>query len=286
MGTLVRAELAAALLDAGRLDEAAGLTSGVMDLEAELPDLLITAGRLEAAAGTTESQRLYDAAATRFRAEAAEPALLRDCPSMLVWRVARRIARTNPTDALELYDRALSERAEERDPASERKMIVDRAELLARVGRKEEAAECFKEAGTRYAATGSSRALHLYEQAHELVPSSAEYSWLLAEERRFRAHAGMGAPDRILLQSSWDLVTQGLRIRRPEPPEAWVLVSAALSDWWLNRNVHATVLIERALLLDPEFSRAAGNLADILRRHCIGSHRACTRWPPSGQRRR
>lgn len=264
---LAQSELAAACIDADLLTEARALTVAAFAVEAGLPDLLIVAGRMAAADGLfRQSEDLYDAAALRFSAKAVEPSLLRDIPANLLWRVARRICDTDPDAALRMLDQALATGIEGKGPYADRKVCVDKAELLESMGLIDEAAHSYADAAWRYSALGSNRALRLYEKAHALTPEVAEYSWYLAEELRFRAVAPYGEPDGEMLDRASELIHHSFESRRPGADDAWAFITAGLIDWSLTGDVDATVLVERALLVDPSSGRALGHLAWLLRR--------------------
>jgi tetratricopeptide (TPR) repeat protein len=253
-------------LGSNQLAEAQARLDGAFDSEAAIPDLFIAAGRLAAANRQfRRANEFYDAAALRFGPEAAEPQLLREVPGNLLWRTARQVSTTDTQAALELIDRALTAGIEGSGPAPERSALQEKARLLEKLGHTDEAAAAYRAAADRYEDAGSDRALRLYQKACALAPGNARYHWAYGEALRGRATDANRVVDVTVLDEAIAQLDRGFALAQPDREDAWALASAALAANELGTGPDPSVLIERAILLDPDYVRGYGFLSFLLR---------------------
>jgi tetratricopeptide (TPR) repeat protein len=265
--TLARAAYAEALLVADRLSDVHPLVDTALEVETAVPDLLIVAGRL----ATRESRfdltnELYDAVALRFGLDATTGHLLRETPANLLWRTARLIAPTQPAEALALLDRALAGGIAGKGDHPQRRAIQERAQLLEAVDRDTEAASAYATAAWQFSQVGwPKRAVKLYAKAVELDPNEARYRFEYAEALRSRHDPLDGDVNTEALTLAREHLERGLELQAPTPELAWVLVSGALLGQTLGTGPDPALLIERSVLIDPEYARGYAFLASMLR---------------------
>jgi tetratricopeptide (TPR) repeat protein len=262
---LAQVAQAEAYLDDKRLADAHRLVDEIFAAEAVIPDLFVAAGRVAAAeGGFSRANEFYDAAASRFGAEMAEPHLLREVPANLLWRIGRQIAKTDKEVALQLISKALDAGIQGESAYPDRRALREKAELLEDLGRDAEGAATYRAAAERYE-PGSDRALRLYEKAHALAPQDARYHWTYGEALRSRALDADGVVDVNAVKEAKALLDSGFALAAPSPEDAWALVSAALAADMLKEGPDPTILIERAILLNPHYARGYAFLAVLLR---------------------
>ena len=229
-----------------------------------IPDLFVAAGRLATAEGNfSRANEFYDAAAERFGAELAERHLLREIPGNLLWRTARQVAKTDQEAALRLLDEAIEAGIEGDSAYPDRRALREKARLLEDLGRNAEAAATYRDAAERYSSSPD-RALRLYEKAYTLAPQQARYRWEYGEALRSRTADADGVVDADGLRKAKALLDEGFALASPTRDEAWALVSAALAADSLQDASDPTVLIERAILLNPGYARGYAFLAALL----------------------
>jgi tetratricopeptide (TPR) repeat protein len=263
--TLAHVAQAEAYQEDNRFADAHELLDETFASEAVIPDLFVAAGRLAAAErGFSRANEFYDAAALRFGAEMAEPHLLREVPGNLLWRTGRQVAKTDKEVALQLISKALDVGIQGDSANPDRTALREKAQLLEDLGRDTEAAATYRDAAEKYA-SGSGRALRLHEKAHVLAPQDAHYHWTYGEALRSRTVDADGVVDVNALKEAKALLDEGFALAAPGPQDAWALVSAALAADTLRDDPDPTILVERALLLNPSYERGYAFLAILLR---------------------
>lgn len=261
---LARAALAEALTVAGRKDEAGLLVADVLEVIDELPDRLIAAGLLAAADGLYgQSNDYFEIAALRFHTEAARPRLMRDVTGNVLAAVAIDLGPFEAT-ALDYFDKALEAGIIGKSDYPERKVYLDKAELLENLGRDLDAAEAYLAAAERYDALGLDRAHRLYRKAIELNPDDPAPCWHLGEHLRNRAVDADGIVNQAEMAEAIAVLDSGFDRARDHPAE-WALVSAGLAHAALDPTADNALWIERAFLADSASWSSYGHLAALLR---------------------
>jgi tetratricopeptide (TPR) repeat protein len=262
---LAHVALAEAYQDDKRFADARALLDESFVSEAVIPDLFVAAGRLATAEGSFSwANQFYDAAAVRFGAEMAEPHLLREVPGNLLWRTGRHVAKTDKEAGLQLISKALDVGIQGDSAYPDRRALREKARLLEDLGRDAEAAATYRDAAERYS-SASDRALQLYEKAYTLAPQDARYHWTYGEALRSRTVDPDGVVDVNALKEAKALLDNGFALAAPGRDDAWALVSTALAADKLGDDPDPAILIERAILLNPDYERGYAFLATLLR---------------------
>jgi tetratricopeptide (TPR) repeat protein len=271
---LAQVAQAEAYQDDKRFADARELLDESFASEAVIPDLFVAAGRLANAEGSFgRANEFYDAAAVRFGAEMAEPHLLREVPANLLWRTGRQVAKTDKEAALQLISMAIDAGIQGDSAYPDRRALQEKAQLLEDLGRDTEAAAIYREAAERYS-SASDRALRLYEKAHTLAPQDARYHWTYGEALRSRTVDPDEVVDINALREAKALLDKGFALAAPGPEDAWALVSTALAADTLGDDPDPTILIERAILLNPRYERGYAFLAALLRKRGFATEAA------------
>lgn len=253
--------------DLGRAEDARRLLDAAMGTEDATLDLLLARGSLALADQQFgQAHELYDAAAIRFGAEVTEPRLLREVPGNLLWRWARRLALTDKAAALSVLDQALESGISGKGDFPARKALAERAQILADLGRPGEAARAYSEAASQYEWSESPQAAELFRQACALAPEVAEYQWSYGEALRMTATDSVGKVDVGTIRRARQALDAGFALAAPGKEHAWVLATAALVSDSLGEGDDPAVLIERALLLDPDYTLGFWLLSLVLRK--------------------
>ena len=265
--TLGHSALAEVMIATGDLAEAKVQLGIALPLAESRPDALVAAGSIaEREAAWTRANEYYDAAVRRFGVRVADSELLRPVPALLLWRLARGLRHQQPERALAVLDEAIAKGITGKGKQPDRTARVDRAVLLHGLGRAEEAAEAYLEAGDRYLQSGSTaRAISLYRRACREAPQNPHLWWIYADALRGHATDSDWILDRELAVEALAALHRGLALRQPGPEDAWVLGTEALLAMALRGSGDDPALIvERALLLDPKYNRAYVLLAAAL----------------------
>jgi tetratricopeptide (TPR) repeat protein len=191
--------------------------------------------------------------------------LLAPTPGGLYWQIARRLRQRDPLRALEAVDRALELGVRWHHRFPDRRPLADRAAILERLGRPEEAAADYFEAGRRYSWLGNElRARPLLEKACRLDPTHPVARWQLSETLRILSY-GRTPPfvEQDLVQRSKEEWEAGTAMRRPDAPTAWAFLGRALLNeqrWKLSKDPElfweSLVFLEGALLLKESYATA------------------------------
>ncbi len=191
--------------------------------------------------------------------------LLAPTPAGLYWQLSRHLSKRNPAAALAAIDRALALGVRWRNDYPERLALAERAAILKKLGRREEAADSYFEAGRRYSWLGNAeRARTLLKKSCKLDPTHALAHWQLSDTLRLLSY-GQSAPfvDAALVKLSLDEWEMASALQHPDVNTAWVYLSRALLNeqryklskdpglWW-----ESAAFLERALLLNSDYATA------------------------------
>jgi len=251
----------------GELDQAYEHATRAIRLSPRLPDGYIGLAMIcEDQENWHRALDLYDDAIDEAGEEPRFGLLLAPAPAGLYWQLARRLQKKKqPEPALAAIDRALELGVRWSDVYPDRRALKDRAEILESLGRFQDAADSYFEAGQRYNWLDKvATARPLLEKACELNPQHASAHWQLSEVLRVLSYQ-KSAPfvDAALVQQSKQHWDAGRAVRRPAADMAWVYLGRALLNqqrWLLSRDEgilwEALVFIECALLLAPDYATA------------------------------
>jgi tetratricopeptide (TPR) repeat protein len=253
--------------DLGRPADAHNALDSAMGTEDATLDLLLARGSLAMAERKFAlANELYDAAVMRFGAEVIEPRLLREVPGNLLWHWARRLALTDKAGALDALDRALESGINGKGEFPAKKAVLEKAQLLEDLGRPNDAAQAYHQAADQYAWSESPKAEEFFRKAFELAPQVAEYRWSYGEVLRLKAVDSVGRVDPGMMSSAKQALNAGFALAMPDKEHAWAFASDALVTDSLGGGDDPALLIERALLLDPDYTVGYWLLSMVLRK--------------------
>jgi tetratricopeptide (TPR) repeat protein len=204
------------------------------------------------------------------RVDITRPQLLRPVPGRLLWLLSRQVPEESPQARLDLVEEALAAGVQGEQPFPQRHALLERADLLADVGRPLEAGSAYLRAGIEFSGSGSAiQARKLLRKACDLAPDIAEHHWAYAEALRAGAVDSDGVVNRKFLERALTHLKTGSS--RSEgglgSASAWVLLTeGATYDALEGLDVDATLWCERALLLEPLHVVSYAFLATFLRR--------------------
>jgi len=254
--------------DLGRPDDAYRVLDSAMGTEDATLDLLLARGSLAIAERKfAQANELYDAAVMRFGAEVTEPRLLREVPGNLLWRWAQRLALTDKAEALSVLDEALESGISGKGGFPAKKALLERAQILEDLGRPGEAARAYHKAANQYAKSESPQAVELFRKACELAPEVTGYHWSYGEALRLKATNSAGKVEDLgTIRCAKQALDTGFALALPDKKHAWALASYALVTDSLGDGDDPAVLIERALLLDLNYTVGFWLLSMVLRK--------------------
>ena len=180
----------------------------------------------------------------------AKSGLLRPTPSRLLVRAARTRRITDPEQALEFLDRALRNGIVGDGDYPEADVNAAKAEVLLELGREQDAAWAYADAGNRYAWSGQRiRGLDLLSKATALSPETPEMWWWYGELLRQEAVHTDATIDRHRMAAAADAVGNGMARAEPADVPGWALVVQGLIAAELpTLDLDAAALMERAIL--------------------------------------
>jgi len=244
-----------------RIREAIGIRDAPMDV-------FVVAGLLaEAERNWRLADAQYDRALRAAETRPASPGLLPPDPSRFHLRRAHHLRHTDPDQALADLA-AAQQHGVPGDDDPEGQIYQERAKILAGIAdRSGDAAEAYAEAGRYYIWSGSGlRAVKQFERACELAPQ-AEYRWMLAEALRSQSTLNDGIVDLAGMREAARVMDEGMEREAPDAAHCWSLATQALIVGALPDDERdPNLMIERALLLKPNYVSGYGFLASLLRR--------------------
>ncbi len=262
---LVQAARAEIALAEGALTEAKRHVRGVLLSDEEIPDRVIVAGQIALAEQAwPRASTLFTAVASRWPRTAETSRLLSGVPPNLLLAVARSLRAHDPSGAERRYGRAI--RAGIIGRVSKRRALIEHAELLAELGRNDEAAKEYADAVELYRNPRNQELLEISERAYQLDPHKPRYCWLLGEQLRLRATDIDGITNPNQIRRARELLDLGTQQARAEDVPGWVMVSTGLAAHFdsldrVESDRDPLLWLERGILREREDTKKANDFA-------------------------
>lgn len=243
------------------------LIDQALRLEPAVADPFVLAGILAEFEGSwTVADEYYEEAFRRERETVTTERLLRPVPANLHWLVARELRDSDPERALPAIESALKIEVTGEGEFVTCAALLDKAAILENLDRSRDAAKTYADAGNRYIWSDAvARGAEVLARACALAPDVAEFRWHYAEALRTLALDADWVVDPDIMERAKDQLDAGLDLAEPDANHAWVLITAAMiADSTNDPTIDPVVLVERALLLDGQYTAGYGFLAMLL----------------------